>query len=206
MTDDQRQRFYLPAWRRAFAANWRRAGRLGCVPLPERRASSYVTMVEAAALELAREAGRKLPAEPQLRHAATWVATTRFQNYRPKAAATTSSKRLTNGQVQVLVALLDLLVDPDNLKALVRWEHPALGEREGLEHSLQEFPAAYLAPIVRDYSQGRTSDWRMLPEPLAWNLLMTARSRFRRRGNPPAAPVPEPSRPVSSEWGPEDPS
>lgn len=203
MTPDQRQHFYLPAWRRAFAVNWQRAGRLGCVPRLERRATDYVAMVEAAALDFAREDGRKMPTEKQLRHAATWVATTRFANYVASARrpATTSSKHLSNGQVQVLVALLDLLADPENLKALTRWLNPHLGELEGLHAALDKYPSAYLEPIVRDYSRGATSDWRSLPERQRWNLLMTVHSRFHAR---PAAPVPEATRPAFSERGPED--
>jgi hypothetical protein len=202
MSPEQLQRFYLPTWQRAFAANWQRGGRRGCTPREDRQLTPYVTMVEEAALVLAREAGRRLPNEEQIRHAATWVATTRFANYSPRAHATTSSKRLNNGQTQVLVALLDLLIDPDNLAALTRWMHPHLGEQAGIEAVIHEFPRAYIDAITKD--QWDTNNWWDLSLANKRNLLRTLKNRLGKSGAEPAraTEVPPMRMPQSSECGP----
>lgn len=178
MTDAQRMAFYLPAWQRAFAIHWQRAGKLGCVPRDGRPANPHVAVIEEAALALAQAAGRRLPTEEMLRHAATAVATTHYAAHDPRAKITTSSKALTTAQTNHLVALLDLLTDPDNLAASVRWDHPERAEAEAVDQAIRQFPAAYVAALARS-ARFRTDCWQGMELGERKQLLMTLRNRAR---------------------------
>lgn len=183
MTTAQRMAFYLPSWRRAFAIHWRRSAKLGCVPRDGRPDNPHRAVIEETALALAQAEGRRFPNEEQLRHAATLVATTHYAAYDPRAAVTASSKDLTTAQTNHLVALLDLLTDPDNLAASVRWDHPERAESDAVDRAIRQFPAAYVAALARS-ARFRTDNWHGLDLRDRKLLLLTLRNRARaRRGD-----------------------
>jgi hypothetical protein len=167
MTPAQHKRFYLPAWSRAFAANWRR-DRGTVARLDGRESFELLTAVETAAVARAvRRFGRVVADD--LRHACHEVALRRDK----------SSLDLTTGEANRVVALFDLLADPLDLKARVRWECPERAEEDALRVAVRRFPAAYVAEVCR----GRfgTRFWEQLRLPELRMLHVTLRERFKQR-------------------------
>lgn len=167
MTPAQHKRFYLPAWSRAFAANWRR-DRGTVARLDGRESSELLTAVETAAVARAQRRAGRVSAD-DLRHAGHEVALGRDR----------SSLDLTTAEANRVVALFDLLADPLDLKARVRWECPERAEEEALRAALRRFPAAYLEQV----SAGKfgTRHWEGLRLPQLRMLHVTLRERFKQR-------------------------
>lgn len=61
-----------------------------------------------------------------------------------------SSKDLTNREFDRVLCLLRLLIDPDNLEEVIRWENPDLDERKRLVWFIDNFPAQYVRQIASD--------------------------------------------------------
>lgn len=169
MTEAQARRFYFPAWNRAFAARWVR-DRGTVLPRPEAPANALGDQVQAAADARAGRYRRNATAD-DLRHACHVIALGRDL----------SSHDLTNAQVDRVVALFDLLADPDNLAARMRWDSPAEDARRRMEWSVRHsgFPEAY----IRHVSRGKfsTGDWESLADWQLRQLVMTLKNRARTR-------------------------
>jgi len=173
MTESQRTS-YFRRWQRAFSANWfMDRGRVR--KRDGRTESESLTAVVNAANRIATEAHRS-PTADDLRHACHIVAIGR-----PK-----SSKEITNAEIDRIWLLFSLLTDPDNVDAVVKWQHPEIGERERLVKWISSLaPDATILVIARN-AFGDAFDfghWQSLDIPkLKW-LGKTLRSR---------QPAPEP--------------
>ncbi len=169
MTEAQRKRFYFPAWNRAFAANWEsERGRLGA--RAGRRASEWLTAVIAAANELARQQHGAATAD-HLRHACHLVALGKNK----------SSHDLTNAEIDRVVNLFALLEDPEDLDAVMKWQHPEIGERQRCVRWIESLaPYATIVAVARNNPFGADfdfGDWQSLEIPqLKW-LGKTLRER-----------------------------
>lgn len=168
MTERQHKFFYLRAWNRAFAASWfhdrgtavRRPGRI-CQELDQ---------VEAVAAERARLRSCRVSAN-ELRHACHLVALGRDK----------SSLDLTNRELDQVVALFDLLADPDNLRARIALDHPEQEARRRLEWSVEHcgLPEAYVLTVCA--SKFGTHAWRNLEDVQLRQLIVTLKSRAKSR-------------------------
>lgn len=164
MTDAQKFKFYLPAWRRcAEANNWVMHGRPSRLqvdieaqfeevrqgspestlhgpksPWPE-PAQTEMLKVLTFAKQLSLQEARAVNAE-DLRHACGMV-----------AVETPSSKHLNNKQVNRVVTLFRLLEDPDDLDAVMDWLHPENAEKRSMVSFLRKCaPEATLVHIFRN--------------------------------------------------------
>ncbi len=166
MTELQRKRFYFPAWHAAFAATWevdrgtvvRRAGRSGAV----------LAQIEELALALAR---RGRVAADHLRHACHVAALGRDK----------SANDLTNAELDRVVALFGTLRDPNDLSAVIAWEHPEQDARRRLEWAVGHcgFPEAYVRHVAG--AKFGSADWRALKDPELRQLLITLKGRAQGR-------------------------
>lgn len=100
-----------------------------------------------------------------LRRACTFVATADLASRSAsratasRATATASSKHLNNTQVNHLVTLLKLLIEPDDLKAVTDWLHPENAQRNGLVDYIAKLaPEGLLRTIYRNAYD--SSEWR----------------------------------------------
>jgi hypothetical protein len=87
-----------------------------------------------------------------------------------------SSTEFTNVDLDRILVLFRLLVDPDDLAAVHEWDHPELAVQRRLvwviEHSA---PEAYIRKVAGD--KCGTIYWRELPIPSLRQLAMTLRNR-----------------------------
>jgi hypothetical protein len=128
MTEKQRKFFYFPAWHKCAKANdWVMVkGRLLANVDTQREefdrwpepAREQVLKVLNYADKLAWHQNRSVTAE-DLRHACNIA-----------AAAKQSSDKLDNKETNRVVVLFQLLADPDDLNAVMDWEHPENVERK----------------------------------------------------------------------------
>jgi hypothetical protein len=145
---------YGPAWGRVCEANqWRQArGRL----VPEARGpgfSRFHALVWARSDQHALAEHKGVGVE-NLRRGCNAVITGRF----------CSTWDLTNFQFTRLLNLFDLLIDPDNLAAVIRWEHPENDERAWKIALLRRLRHdAQIAHVSQDLFQ--TMNWEELPLP-----------------------------------------
>jgi hypothetical protein len=164
MTDGQKFGFYLPVWRRVQEARgWARKP----LNLEEEKFRMWPDPAGPLALKVllfgkqtAATEGRSVAAE-DLRRACTLVATAALDARSPGShqAATISSKHLNNKQVNHLVTLLRLLIDPDDLKAVNEWLHPENAEKAGLIKFIErQAPEGLLITIYRNAYDSRS--WR----------------------------------------------
>jgi hypothetical protein len=166
MTELQRRRFYFPAWAAAFAATWevdrgtvvRRVGRSGAL----------LAQIEELALGLARP-GRV--AADHLRHACHVAALGRDK----------SANDLTNAELDRVRALFGQLADPDDLTAVIAWEHPEQDARRRLEWAVAHsgFPEAYVRHVAG--AKFGSAEWRSLPDGSLRQVLMTLKGRAQAR-------------------------
>lgn len=171
MTQAQSTRFYFPAWNRAFTARWRRDR--GTI-LPREGAPVNELAEQVETMARARAARRSAPCSADdLRHACHVGAFGRD----------ISSKDLTNAQVDRVVALFELLADPDNLSAQMRWAAPDRDARRRLEWSVQHsgFPEAYVLHICSSKFSSR--NWRALTDTQLRQLIVTLKSRAKTRNS-----------------------
>ncbi len=166
MTDSQKFKFYFPSWNRCAKANsWKMSkGRLVAEPqsnslLPE------LSQVWTYARQIADREHRGI--EPNdLRHGCHIVALRHDK----------SSEQLTNKEVNRVVALFDLLADPDDLAARIKWENPENSDKASLIAAIKaRAPYAYVAAIAQD--QCGTKDWESLQTWQLQNLLRTVNKR-----------------------------
>ena len=158
ITDAQRFGFYFPAWNRCAKANgWTmRKGRLVADPqsnplVPE------LAKVWTFALQIAAREHRAV-VDKDLRHACHIVAIGRDK----------SSDDLNTKELNRIVPLLDMLADPDDIKARMRWENPELAEKEKLQFAIRKLaPDAYIVKMSQDIFG--TQYWEDLdPKKLNW--------------------------------------
>ncbi|MFO1461235.1 MAG: hypothetical protein U1G08_17765 [Verrucomicrobiota bacterium] len=171
MTDAQAKRFYFPAWNRALKARWVR-DRGTMLPREGAPALDLADQVEAIATSRAARRAGVVTAE-DLRHGAHVVALGRDL----------SSKDLTNAQTDRVVALFDLLADPDDLGARMRWDSPNEDARRRLEWFAGNsgFSEAYVAAVCS--SKFSTRDWRQLNDAQLRQLVVTLKNRARAKRN-----------------------
>lgn len=180
MTQRQHKHFYLPAWIRCSKANgWRMAkGRLAVSnPLqPEISSSARLAPPETlpellqvwdAAGQIAARWHSGINVE-HLRHACHVVAIGRGK----------SSLDLTNSEVNLIVALMDVLADPLDLSARRRWEFPEEVSREDtIAHCRRLAPEGYIRAIA-----GRMFDVRELDDLTLGQAQSVRRKLFERQG------------------------
>jgi hypothetical protein len=162
MTPAQKTRFYLPAWTAAWRANWHMVeGRVTALPnLPP---NEFRDTVAAVAAELCAKEDR-LPKADDIRRACTFVATKKH-----------SSKGLNTAQTNRLVSLLKLLVNPENLAAMVGWTSPQQAADQALDARLRKFPQAYAEQI--SYGKFGTIRYMSLSHTQKSHLLWTLNNR-----------------------------
>ncbi len=138
--------------------------------------SIYHKLVWRTAERLALQHSRAITAE-DLRHSCYITATTRVPggagvppvSLRPGVAPVTflnwrtcdSMHDLGNKEFSRVLVLWDLLIDPDNLAAQIKWDHPENSEQESLDKSIGKMaPDAYVREIsARIYG---TRSWEAL--------------------------------------------
>ena len=166
MTDNQQRRFYFPAWNGCAVANgWvmvkgRLRADIGNLkpevqswPEPAREMGLKVLVT---AEQVASQQHRAVVAD-DLRHACNYV-----------AAGKLSSGDLDNKQTNRVVALFNLLADPEDLDAVMNWLHPENAERGSFVSFLRrKAHEATLRAISNEAFQ--TKNWEELPiEKLRW--------------------------------------
>ena len=160
-------RLYLTSWTAAWKANWR-MDRGTVQSLNRPHASDHIESVEQAAETIARKHHRAVK-QDDIRHAVHLVALGKDK----------SSKDLTNAEFDRILCLLTLLTDPDDLEAVIRWEHPELDERKRLFWTIRRSPEAYVRDLAID--RFRTSDLDTLSTAQLKMLAMTLRNRHPKR-------------------------
>jgi hypothetical protein len=152
MTSDQSNRIYFPLWRGAFAANWRLEN--GVPVLLDKPANPHLAgQIDGLARATARSQFRALKVD-DLRYASHVVF----------LAAEKSSKDITNKELDLLLANYKLLVNPDDLSAVMGVQHPDQAARIRQIHALERCgkPEALLQEWCSYFNGGRR-DWRDLP-------------------------------------------
>jgi hypothetical protein len=170
MTDKQWFKFYLPAWSACADANtWlsKKGVFLGKqAPMFGRaEAGELYNQVWIAAQQLALAEHRALKPD-DFRHACHIVALGR-----PK-----SSKDFTNAECDRVVCLFKILTNPDDIDALIEWDHPEIAAVKRLKWSIEHAaPDAYVRKIAADKFGTRL--WEDLEEGQLRHLAMTLRHR-----------------------------
>lgn len=155
MTPAQAKRLYFPAWNRAARAMaWQqRKGRI-VAPLdqqaralgygPEHPLATLLPRIIAIAHRIARQESRA-PLANDLRHACHAVAIGRD----------ISSTKLTNAQIDRVVALFDLIAAPDDVNTMLRWQQPEVEERQRLVLAIKRMAEdSYILDIAADLCRG----------------------------------------------------
>jgi hypothetical protein len=189
VTTAQQRSFYFPAWNRAAAVHGWKASLKGADLRATRKATWGGPEVDKVygklwfiALGLADLEERDVCAA-DLRHACNLAATGKKRH----------SEDLNNKETNRVVALLELLVDPENLAAMNAWLHPDAAAREGVRVQIRKLaPLAYIISV----SRGKFSrdDWENLPDHELSQLLFTLKARARSSRTAtrrPAAPEPQ---------------
>lgn len=92
-----------------------------------------------------------------------------------------SAKALTNAEADRVVALFNLIASPEDLDAMLAWEHPEAGAVKRLAWAIEHLaPAAYVEAVASD--KFGTRAWRSLPEASLRQLALTLRNRKPGRG------------------------
>jgi hypothetical protein len=162
---------YLRTWGAAWKANW--FTHKGSVQALRPELGQWAETVEAAAEAIARRQHRAVK-QDDIRHAVHLVALGKDK----------SSKDLTNREFDRVLCLLRLLTDPDDLEAVIKWEHPELDERKRLLWTIHRSPEAYVRDLCMD--RFRTSDLDSLSDAQIKMLAMTLRNRPPRTTGKPA--------------------
>ena len=173
---------YWRSWSAVVAKHgWRgkaaemRAARPACWASPE--LNPILAGVWEFAERLAAQEHRALAAD-DLRRACSMVATGRL----------VSSKRLSNAELDRVLALFRLLAEPDNLAAVRAWFDSDGGERRRHLYVIRQSPPAYVSAIARD-KFGTTDLDRLTLEQLR-QLSLTLRNRPAARVQSAATPAP----------------
>lgn len=175
MTDPQRTRFYFPQWNDACRRLGWRMDR-GTLRMASKPANEHQRQVIAAAQR--RAAGERRSATvDDLRHGCTIVALGRDKD----------TVKLNNGEVDKIVCLFKLLVNPVNISADIRMADPTIAEREALVIKINRLnvPFAVINVICRrsfapDYTEPFFEDLK-LPQLRALLGILQERSLERRQ-------------------------
>lgn len=180
MTDAQKFGFYLPVWNRCALANsWKMLGRpsrlVADLDAQEERfratpgpGGECGLKVLTFARQIALQEHRGVIAE-DLRRACTLAATGKL-----------SSKHLNNTEVNKLVALLRLLINPDHLKSVDELEHPEIAAKRGLIVSIKRWAPEGLLGHIFSNAYG-TKHWEDgTRQQLVW-LLKQVKGRQQKR-------------------------
>lgn len=175
MTDKQKFKLYFPLWRQACEANgWERAEsrrqRVG-----NETGSEWVSKVETFARQLAKSrdqgAAEQGVTVDDLRHGAHICALGRDK----------SSKDFTNGDLDRVVSLFRLLIEPTDLDASMNLADPERGQAARIKHFIKHAaPFAYTDAICRGKFRGSYESpfWEDLP---MWALKDLARTLAERK-------------------------
>jgi hypothetical protein len=112
--------------------------------------SIYHKLIWREAEKLALQEHRSVTAE-DLRHACYLVATapSPLNGERAGVRGDASMSKLTNRHFSRVLVLWSLLIEPDDLDALMKWEHPEISEGEGLDKSISRLaPDEYTRTIA----------------------------------------------------------
>jgi len=130
-------------------------------------ASIYHRLVWKTARELSLQRHGAITAD-DLRHSCYLVATTKVPGWPQRLRPVDSMKDLDNRTFSRWLALIDLLIEPDNLDATIKWEHPEQGARETLLASLRKAAPEATVRAIAGNAFG-THDWESLDAgQLAW--------------------------------------
>lgn len=155
------------------ANDWRMAkGRL--LPEAESGRSLFHKLVWRDAARLAQQHRRGLTAD-DLRHGCYLTATTKVPGWPRSALPCASLADLGNRTFSRVLVLFALLVDDDDLGALIKWEHPENSERESLLKSIERrAPDAVTRAIAAE--RFGTRQWENLEDlgELRWLLRAVA--------------------------------
>lgn len=181
MTSAQAKALYWPAWARVASVHgWKTArGRL----IGQRRPAFGGPVVDGlyqriwnTAQALAENAVRA-PLPDDFRHACHIIA----------LGQDVSSLRLSNAQLDRVVALLRLLADPDDVEAMMLWSSPEDSDRRRIIWRIRRAaPLAYIDSICRDRFGPRYTppNWEELPIACLRDLVRTLSSRTERFAEP----------------------
>ena len=175
MTTAQQRSFYFPAWNRAAAVHGWKASLKGADLRATRKATWGSAEVDKIygklwfiALGLADLEEREF-CVTDLRHACNLTAT---------GGKKRASEALNNSETNRVVALLELLADPENLAAMNAWLHPGAAAREGVLAQIRKLaPAAYTEAVSMNKFGRR--DWENLSDVELGQLLFTLKGRAR---------------------------
>ena len=171
MTESQRLNFYFPAWNRL----WKTLKVLTLEQMEERFRSAHGPACELGlkVITVARQIANSQVTAEELRHACNVVATAGGSGS-PKA----SCKGMNHGEVQRVVALFDLLAEPDSIKASMAWGDPDDASKRGLIAVIQKAaPEGLLAHIFLNAFDSR--EWKSgTKQQLVW-LLKQVKGRKR---------------------------
>ncbi len=176
MTTNQQRRLYFPAWSRAFKAAWQKDLTGNLILTEPAAAHELACRINGLARAKAGRAARAMTVD-DLRHASHLVACGR----------SCSSKDLNNHQLDRLLVLFALMVDPDDLTAVMAWGNPNGPDVPRMIWSIGHcgFSESYIETVCAGkfgHVQWRNLDPRKLQE-----LVMTLKNR--RRSKEAAVPV-----------------
>ncbi|MCW5558172.1 MAG: hypothetical protein KIT22_10125 [Verrucomicrobiae bacterium] len=171
MTEATQRRFYFPRWNAALKARWIRASGV-MLPRPNAPQNEFADQVLGIAEARARKR-QALVSPDDLRHACHVLA----------LGKDLSSYDMTSWQTDRVAVLFELLVDPENLSARMRWESPDQDAVRRLHWSIQRvgFPEAYIAHV--SWGKFGTKAWRTLQPLQLRQLLITLKSRAAAKRN-----------------------
>ncbi len=164
MTNPQKFDLYLPAWNAARKANWR-TERGSVLAVEGRTESEWLTNVEDIAGRLAHREARG-PKIDDYRHAVNYVATADLQLRAGKPVrGKLSSKELTEPELDHVMTLLALLLNPLDLEAVRLWQFPEEKQRPRLIWGIHNtgLSASRLRDLSYHFNRDHGSDWATLP-------------------------------------------
>jgi hypothetical protein len=180
MTRNQSSSIYFPHWSRALKAAWENPPGM-TVYMPREAAASNRYVIPVNNLV-------SFPAHlDDLRHACTEVALRKSK----------SSKAFTDKELDRVVILFRLIVNPMDKDAIAAWESPVIADRKRLEHNISQYNAAYVHRLLEDRFDGMPIS--QLTNGQLRALVMTL-SRRPNAKNPSSSAVDTPST-----WSPSDP-
>jgi len=160
-------KFYFRLWNAACKANeWRMQNCRLQNADPEAGRSDMATAVLSAAAQLAAAEHRGVQLN-DLRHAVHIAAVNRNCGH----------DDISTKQFGRVKALLQLLINPDDLAAMNEWLHPELDQRRQAIGRIRQVPYAYAAAISKQ--RFGTANWESLNDHDLYQLAMTTSARNR---------------------------
>jgi hypothetical protein len=178
MSPKQRIRLYFPAWRAAFAANWR-ADRGVVLMLDQPANPDLARQIDTLARQVAEREARKMTGD-DLRRMAHFVILGRQ----------ISSNDMDNRALDRVLTTFRLLADPDDLKALIDQDNPQAADRKRLEYAVRNcgWPEAYVLHVCSQ--KFGTTNWASLPIDRLHQLVITLKARRSAQQRRQATPMP----------------